>query len=655
MKQIRPPVVGPTAEYLEIGDTVLAVLKIETTSLELRTERDERVAHRFYQRLLNAIEHPVYVHSRQYTTNLDGYIDQFEPIPGLEKRQKDYHEYCQQLYADGFGVAEHFLILRAGQSGEKSGVDTLQTRLNTVLETFAATDIEVEPLTGDSLYHFVDRELNQDPDVSPAFSTVPGETSNEYRKTLFIEEFPTEVKFAWPADLFQLDGLVDVTQVIRPQNIDTASDKLSRLVEWLEIEILSFLARGIHGFETLERLADDAKWFQERLADYESRAHEYGIYITAHGPTKEEVEDTYDRIRTQLRLLGIQSGSTMFRTDQAYYTDSPFHRDYLDQVSLMPSESVAAGFPFATRPMKRAGVVYGIDKTEDTPVLLDRFSWNSHSMAIMGTLGSGKSYWTQLELLRAACVYPNLRIIVIDPKIEYSDVIEVLGGYTQIIQRGLVYDFQERFTSFRPEERGILDHEDSLVELLEQVYTSVSKNQARTIVVVDEAKRLLDHSRGRGLLNQFVLEARDINTALQIISQSASHFTNRREGKDILDNVPATAFFRHKRVSQSMKDYFDLSDPECGKILGLPTGKDAGYSEALLHIPGQERIQLRVESTAEEHRIIDRDGAEETGESEPSEHVEKMFEDRTTSRFLDSIGNRREYLRRTRSQDSGAE
>ncbi|MFC7213054.1 helicase HerA domain-containing protein [Saliphagus sp. GCM10025334] len=624
MKTIRRPVVSPNEEFLEIGATRLAVIKVGSVSFELQTDRDERMAHSFYQELLNGVSDPVYLHSLQRTTTLDTYLEGINPVPGLKDRQEDYYRYCYELFADGVGVTDHYLILRADPgSGSGTTAETLETRLGNLLTRFRATDFHAEHVTGDQLHHFVDRELNQDPKVSPRYSTVPSTDSDEFRKTVYVDEFPSQLRFGWPATLLNLEGLVDITQVIRPQDPGKATNRLNRLADWLEVEILSFLSRGFHGFDRLERLLEDAEWVLEQLRDHDSQVHEYGAYITVHGPSEEMVEATYNRVNTQLQLLGIQTGSTTFRTDQAYYTDSPFHRDRLDQVSLMPTASASNGFPFGTRPLTQNGVVYGTDQIEETPVLLDRFSWDSHSMAVMGTQGSGKTYWTQLELLRAACVYPDLRIVVIDPKLEYHDVIEALGGVTQIIQSGLVYDFGEQFTCFQPEERGILDHDAVIVELLKQVYTAASRNQEKTIVVVDEAHRLLEQPTGRSLLNRFVLEARDIDTAVQMVSQSAGHFTKYEQGQDILDNVPARAFFRHEDVSKALRDYNVLSAEEQRRISTFPSAKNAGRSEALLHIPGQERIHLRVDSTQKEHRIIE-DGLEE--ETQSVEHTEPVNE-----------------------------
>ncbi|MFP9061727.1 helicase HerA domain-containing protein [Natrialbaceae archaeon A-chndr2] len=647
MKTIRRPVVNSTGEYLEIGEAMLAVIEVSSVSFELQTDRDEGVAHSFYQDLLDAISEPVYLHSRQRTSTLDSYLEGFDPISGLKTRQEDYYRYCYELFADGVGVTDHYLILReTPRSSSQTTTERLETRLQNMLTRLHATDFQADHVAGDQLHRFADRELNQDPKVSPRYSTVPSTDSDEFRKTVYVGEFPSQLRFGWPATLLNLEGLVDITQVIRPQDSKTVTNRLNRLADWLEVEILSFLSNGFHGFNTLERLLEDAEWVLQQLRDHDSRVHEYGAYITVHGASKEAVEATYNRVDTQLQLLGIQTGSTMFRTDQAYYTDSSFHRDRLDQVSLMPSESVATGFPFGTRPLTRNGVVYGLDQVEETPVLLDRFSWDSHSMAVMGTQGSGKTYWTQLELLRAACIYPDLRIIVVDPKLEYHDVIETLGGVTQIIQQGLVYDLDERITCFQPEQRGILDHDDSVVELLGQIYAAVSKNRENTIVVVDEAHRVFEHPTGRSLLNRFVLEARNINTAVQMVTQSAGHFTKYEEGQDILDNVPARAFFRHEDVSKALHDYNVLSEKEQRRVSTFPSAKNAGYSEALLHLPGQKRIHLRVDSTQKEHQIIEDNLEEETYQSE---HTETICEspERIGTDELGSIMADREYFKRS--------
>ena len=120
----------------------------------------------------------------------------------------------------------------------------------------------------------------------------------------------------------------------------------------------------------------------------------------------------------------------------------------------------------------------------------------------------------------------------------------------------------------------------------------------------------MNHEHGRDVLNQFVLEGRDTNTAITLVTQNASHFTHCREGQEILDNMPGKVFMRHDRVSDDVVDYFDLSQREKQELFELKTGTDADHSEALVKISGNLDTRVRVEATDAEHQLIEKQGVE---------------------------------------------
>jgi type IV secretory pathway VirB4 component len=272
----------------------------------------------------------------------------------------------------------------------------------------------------------------------------------------------------------------------------------------------------------------------------------------------------------------------------------------------MPAQSAAAGFPFATQPIQQDhGVIYGVDKRDKTPILLDPFSWRSYSMARMGASGSGKSYAASIEILRAHLAYPGLQIIVVDPKKEYKHLVKTLGGTMHTLEPGNNYSFEEQVLGFELKERGQLDNVELLVEIVQQIYSKTSQDQKKTLVLIDEARILMNDDRGRRILNQFVLESRDTNTGVYLISQNASHFTSWREGREILDNMPGKILMQHERVPDNVVDYFRLSQREEQELYELKTGTDSNYSEALLKVSGRLDTRIQIESTLEEHAIIE--------------------------------------------------
>jgi type IV secretory pathway VirB4 component len=201
-------------------------------------------------------------------------------------------------------------------------------------------------------------------------------------------------------------------------------------------------------------------------------------------------------------------------------------------------------------------------------------------------------------------VHPNLQVYAIDPKQEYAALINYLGGTAQTLKADTEYGFDSDYAVLVPEDRGDLESVKHMVDGLNQMYSAASRDDRKTLILIDEAKRLLEHEAGRHALNQFVLEARDTNTAITAISQSARHFTDYREGRDILDNMPGKVLMNHDNVTESMRDYFNLSQQEAQKIQGLATGDDASYSESLLKVSDQVDAKVRVQSTEKEHDLI---------------------------------------------------
>jgi type IV secretory pathway VirB4 component len=223
----------------------------------------------------------------------------------------------------------------------------------------------------------------------------------------------------------------------------------------------------------------------------------------------------------------------------------------------------------------------------------------------MGMVGSGKSYKSKLELLRSKLVYDGLQIVVVDPKQEYRRVVKACGGSYEELDEETVVEFDNDVVGYTVPERGDKKNVEFLVDAVRQIYQKVSQDTRKTLVLIDEARILLNDEHGLDILNQFVLEGRDTNTAVTLVTQNASHFTHSRKGREILDNVPAKEFMRHDRVPDSVVKYFDLSNREKQELYELETGRESRYSEALVRVSGQLKTRVKVESTSKEHVLID--------------------------------------------------
>jgi len=631
--------VYPKAEntYVKTNTGRAAIIQVSATNLDMKTGPEQGALHNIYQDLLDKVNYPLHIHSVQTKLSLEDYAQEIAKSGnGDEYLREDYVEFCHNLSDRDLSKTTHYIVLRAEQETShclkqklpvnlnqksKTAKGKLDDRSREVTKALNTGEIQAERLKGRKISQTADRisitppgtavlEEKEEAGISPAWASDPKRYSsnNHYRKTLYVSEYPASLEMGWPLHLLRTDGLVDVVQVVEPRDPGKATKKLQNLSEKLNAEINSFLSQGYRGTNKLESLLEDTEWILDLLADRKASPVDYGVYITSHSDSQQKALQTHRQVKNRLNTQQLQYENTVLRTDQAYKTDQPLLRDALNETQLVPSNSAAAGFPFGTQQNSdEHGVIHGIDTSDDTPILADRFQWSSHSTARMGMVGSGKSYTAKLELIRSSIVYDNLQIIVVDPKKEYDQLIKKLGGVkADPRQTHGLKQAEGQHLCFQVEERGQEENVDQLVDLVREIYSYTSKNQDKTLVLIDEARILMNDEEGRQVLNQFILEARDTNTAITLISQNASHFTHCREGREILDNMPAKVFMRHERVPDSVADYFQLSDRERQELYELKTGTDAEYSEALLKISGKLDTRIRIESTDYEHRLINR-------------------------------------------------
>jgi len=412
------------------------------------------------------------------------------------------------------------------------------------------------------------------------------------------------LELGWPLELLRVNGYIDTIQIIQPRNSGKTRNNLNRIKEKLNGEINSRITEGFVDTNRLETQLDATEWMLDTLVDREQQPFDYTHLLTVHGKTRQDCDTTFQRVQSRLKMMGIKVEEPLFRVDQAQKTLNPHRNNHLNEHNLLLSNSVAAGFPFGTRTIDQAsGIIYGEDQFDSTPILQNRFNWHAPHLARFGATGSGKSYHTKLELLRTHLTDPDTQIIVIDPKNEYKDTIETFDGTVHnVTDRPEQLDHT---VCFQVSERGQSSSISEIIELIEYLYKLTSQNQDKTLVVIDEAHNITNVEEGRNILTRWIREARDTSTAITVISQSASDFTQFPEGRTLLDQCPAKVFFRHQRVSDSMIDYFQLSEQEVIDLYNLKTGTDSQDSEAVLKISGRIDTKLQINATPAEHTLIE--------------------------------------------------
>jgi type IV secretory pathway VirB4 component len=93
----------------------------------------------------------------------------------------------------------------------------------------------------------------------------------------------------------------------------------------------------------------------------------------------------------------------------------------------MDTAPLSTAFPFISFDLSsNEGILYGVNRHNNSLVLFDRFSLENANMVCFAKSGSGKSYAIKLEILRY--LMQGVDVIIIDPENEYEFLADAVGG-----------------------------------------------------------------------------------------------------------------------------------------------------------------------------------------------------------------------------------
>ena len=151
----------------------------------------------------------------------------------------------------------------------------------------------------------------------------------------------------------------------------------------------------------------------------------------------------------------------------------------------LDSSSAALTFPFTSSELvQESGILYGINKSNNSLVIIDRFSLHNANSIIFAQSGSGKSYAAKVEILRQ--LMQKTKVIVIDPEREYKQLSESLNGtYIKLSVRS-----EEKINPFdfsinsHGTENNLAEHIQDLTEIISLMVEGLTSQEK---AVLDKA------------------------------------------------------------------------------------------------------------------------------------------------------------------------
>ncbi len=251
--------------------------------------------------------------------------------------------------------------------------------------------------------------------------------NDKWARTLYVYNWPNYIYPNWLSQAINFDAQMDIAQFIYPTSNKTIMKMLRKKVAEMRSSIRILEQRGIVRDPSLEAALQDAEELRDLLARGREKLYQFGMYITIYEDDKEKLK----RLQTEIEsLLGgklVLSKPAFFQMEHGWLSTLPLAVDELEINRNMNTSPLATSFPFSSSDLTDDhGILYGINRHNDSLVIFDRFSLPNANATVFATSGAGKSFAVKLELLRSMMFGTD--VFVIDPENEYSDLCQTVGG-----------------------------------------------------------------------------------------------------------------------------------------------------------------------------------------------------------------------------------
>lgn len=248
-----------------------------------------------------------------------------------------------------------------------------------------------------------------------------------YLRTLYISGYPFVANSGWMDTLINFNHDTDIAYHVTEVNALHALPKLHRKITELESTKRAMMRAGkIVGSEITDPL-DSAIELRDKIQRGQEKLFQMSIYICIRAESLEELNKITKLLEATMSARLFYSKVARYQQLEALQSILPRGEDQLNQKRNLDSSSAALTFPFMSSELvQESGILYGINKSNNSLVILDRFSLHNANSITFAQSGAGKSYTTKVEILRQ--LMQGTRVIVIDPEREYKRLTESVGG-----------------------------------------------------------------------------------------------------------------------------------------------------------------------------------------------------------------------------------
>ncbi|MBU6141788.1 ATP-binding protein [Patescibacteria group bacterium] len=250
---------------------------------------------------------------------------------------------------------------------------------------------------------------------------------DKYTKTMFIFTYPRYLTTGWFSGIIDMPELLDISIFIHPVETTLALKKLRRKAAQVESQVMERQQKGQVRDPMLETAYQDIESLRDSLQQTRENLFNVGVYLTIYADTVEALHKIEGKITSLLESRLVYVKPALFQQIEGFESTLPLGQDKLGVYNPLNSGPLSSIFPFTSADLtSNSGIMYGINRHNNTLIIFDRFSLENANMVIFAKSGSGKSYATKLEIIRLLMLGTD--VLVIDPENEYENLASAVGG-----------------------------------------------------------------------------------------------------------------------------------------------------------------------------------------------------------------------------------
>jgi len=301
---------------------------------------------------------------------------------------------------------------------------------------------------------------------------------DKYIRTLFISGYPYVASTGWLSMLINFNHNIDISYHIEQVDPLLALPKLNRKITELESTKRNMLKDGKMVSSEITDPLESAMELKDKILRGQEKLFQISIYMTISADSLSELQKLTTLLETVMstRLFYIKTAT--FQQVEGLQSVLPRSENLLNQKRNLDSSSAALTFPFASSELvSESGILYGINRSNNSLVIIDRFSLTNANSIIFAQSGSGKSYTAKVEILRQ--LMQGTKVIVVDPEREYKQLAASVDGTyihlsTKSKEKINPFDFS---TITVTGENGLSEHIQDLMEIISLMVGGLSSEE----------------------------------------------------------------------------------------------------------------------------------------------------------------------------------